>query len=112
MLPGKAKNLSIVKTAPTDISEINRKDVGKPAKVSGVLDKKISLNGGHMKLILKAGKNKLDIFLPKSITESKRFSKIKVGQRIRVSGSVQIYQGNLEIEVEDVHNISIIEDPR
>lgn len=106
ILPEKAESVKIVKSPPMEISKIDNDKVGEAIKVRGVIAKKTSVGGGSLLLKLRGKDEELKVFVFQSVVNSENFPEVREGDNVRVFGTVQVYDNELELKVESPHDFN------
>lgn len=109
VVPGGAEDVSVVHTAPADVSEIDQNRLGKLVKVKGIVAFREEIGSGNLILILEGGGSRLKTFVPASVARKEGFPEVGVGDVVTVCGEIQMYRGELELEVKDAGNLEVLE---
>ncbi|MDD5111489.1 MAG: exodeoxyribonuclease VII large subunit [Candidatus Altiarchaeota archaeon] len=91
------------------LRDVSTGSVGKNVRIAGTLSGIHAFKGGSLLLTLADGNGSVDVFVPYSAARNLGF-KPSAGQSIDVIGSVEIYNGRLEISVEEPARIRLVED--
>ncbi|MBZ3934987.1 hypothetical protein [Methanimicrococcus blatticola] len=85
-------------------------DVGKTVYAEGlVMSKKMTFKGEHLIVQMECDDHTvLPVFIPKSSGASAIYSKVDVDRRIGVKGSVEEYNGSLEIVLKNENDFHIL----
>lgn len=110
IVPEDARDVQVVHTAPTEISEIDQNMLGKLVRTRGVIAELEEIGSGSLVLVLKEGDERLKAFVPASVAREEGFPEIKVNSVVQAVGLLQLYQGELELKVKSAGNLEIVED--
>lgn len=85
-------------------------DVGKTVYTEGsVLSKRMTFTGDHLIVQIECtDRTVLPVFVPKSVGASAIYSKADIGHRVGVKGSVEEYNGTLEIVLKNENDFHIL----
>jgi DNA/RNA endonuclease YhcR with UshA esterase domain len=108
VVPAEAGDVQVVHTAPVSVSEISQDNVGNPVKVQGVVVERDIVGSGHLLLTLGEGDARLVVFVPGWIAGN-GFPSVDLGDRIKVSGWLQLYKGALELRVTSPGCVQVLE---
>lgn len=112
IIPEGAESIQVVRSPPLNISKIDTTKLGEIVKTQGVIISKNTLSNGSLLLGLRKENDELTVFIPQDAVEWGGFTELFKGVKIRVSGLVQSYEGELELKVDDPHNLDVLEDFR
>ncbi len=112
LVPADANKISVINTPSTTVSEVDRSEIGEPLRVRGILEKKTSVGQGNLIITLRDKNGELEVFIPKSVTESKSFPALDTGKPVKACGTVKSYKGNIEIVIDDPYNLVVPEETR
>ncbi|MEM3421525.1 MAG: OB-fold nucleic acid binding domain-containing protein [Candidatus Hadarchaeum sp.] len=109
VIPEGAKDVKIVHTAPTKLSEIGKENAGAPVKVQGIISKREIVGSGNLVLTLENDGNRLPVFVPSWIAED-GLPEVHVGDTVRVDGWIQLYNGEVELKLTNASHLHLVED--
>jgi len=86
----------------------NNSRIGEQVYASGIVTAKQPTRSGE-NLILELNSNsiKIKVFIPKSASAGELAKKIKIGDRVRVRGTLQEYKGEREVVIREAKDVSI-----
>lgn len=105
LIPESQKDIKIIKSAPTLLSKINKKKIGDQVKIRGSVREKENLGSGSLLITIFRNGEKLEVFVPQNVAQSDNFYKPEVGETVKIGGTVSKYKQNLELKVNDPHNL-------
>lgn len=108
LLPEDAESIRHFHSSPIEISNIDKSKIGSTVKVRGNIAEKETVGGGSLVLHLRQGNSNLMVFIPNYILGNEDFPSLKVGNTVKLAGNVQLYEGELELKVDNPYNIEII----
>ena len=98
VVPSEPADVRVVHTAPVSVSEVSADNVGSPVKVQGVVVERDIVGSGHLLLTLGEGTARLTVFVPGWIAGN-GFPPVDVGDMVRASGWLQLYNGVPELRI-------------
>ena len=108
VIPDKASDLRIVHVPATRISSLSENQIGELVKVEGVVAERAIVGKGSLILTLRDDGGQLPVFVPASVVKD-GFPEVHVGYTVRVDGWLQLYNDDMELQLNDASNIRIIE---
>ncbi len=108
VIPDKASDLRIVHVPATRISSLTENQIGELVKVEGVVAERAIVGKGSLILTLRDDGGQLPVFVPASVVKD-GFPEVHVGYTVRVDGWLQLYNDDMELQLNDASNIRIIE---
>lgn len=112
LLPERAEDIEIIHTPPVEPSEMSKNKIGEIVKVQGLVASKERVGSGSLLLTIRKNNSALQIFIPRNVVESEGFPRIQRDDTARFAGTLKLYQGKMEIEIDSTYHLSVIEDPR
>jgi len=109
VIPGGAKDVKVVHTAPVALTTITKENAGTAVKVQGTITAREIVGGGNIILTLQENGGKLPVFIPSWIVED-GLPEMHVGDTLRVDGWVQLYKGELELKLTSASHLHVVED--
>jgi len=89
------------------ISDLTQADVGKSVRVEGTVESIHFFKGGSALLTLASGDSRIGVYLPYKVSVSANASSLK-GLTVDAVGTVNVYDGQLELVVEDSKRLRIL----
>lgn len=108
IIPEGAGEVRHFHSPPVEVGMVDKSRLGESIKVRGIVSEKIEVGGGSLILELCKGEDNLQVFVPYSVAKKSEFPGIKIGDTVEMSGNVQLYEGELELEVDNPLNVGII----
>jgi len=108
VIPDKASDLRIVHVPATRISSLSENQIGELVKVEGVVAERAIVGKGSLILTLRDDGGQLPVFVPASVVKD-GFPEVHVGYTVRVDGWLQLYNDDMELQLNDASNIRISE---
>lgn len=112
LIPDSIESIQIIHSAHVKLSQINKRNVGNLVKTRGVVCEKENVGSGSLIINLHKEKQDFPVFAPYTVANSPDFPEIKVGDTVQISGLVQVYEGKLEIKLENPYNIKNLGAPK
>lgn len=109
VVPGEAKDIKVVHTAPITLTSVTEDNAGSAVKVQGTIVEREIVGNGNVILTLREDGGQLPVFIPSWVAEN-GLPEMHVGDTIRVDCWVQIYNGALELRVASASNLHPVED--
>ncbi|MFH1787854.1 MAG: hypothetical protein ABH834_00550 [Candidatus Altiarchaeota archaeon] len=88
----------------SEVSVISQSDVGKTVHIQGIVGDVHVFNGGSAVLTVSEGDHSISVYLPYDVSQAVNASSLN-GLGVDVVGSVNVYDGKLELVVEDDDSI-------
>ena len=108
VVPTKAGDVRVVHTAPTKLSGLNERNIGKLVKVQGTIAEHGVVGQGSLLLTLREDGAQLVVFVPVWLVED-GLPELKVGYLLRVGGWLQLYEDRLELKLARTSHLRIVE---
>lgn len=108
LLPGGAESIRHFHSSPVGIGNIDKSKIGSTVKVRGNIAGKEIVGGGSLVLQLCQGNNNIPVFIPNYTSGGGGFPSLQVGNTVKLAGNVQLYEGELELKVDNPYNVEII----
>ncbi len=108
LLPGGAESISYFHTPPLELSNIDNTKIGSTVRVRGNIAEKETVGNGGLVIQLCQNNNNLPIFIPSYILDGEDSPTLRVGDAVKFAGNVQLYEGELELKVDNPYNIEVI----
>lgn len=110
LIPEKAESIQIIHSTPLELSKISKDDVGETVKIQGTIKQKKNVGSGSLLLELHKNSAELMVFIPRNVSDAKDFPSLQEGDSVKIGGTVQLYEGELELKVNSPYHIQVIGD--
>ncbi|MEW6592748.1 MAG: OB-fold nucleic acid binding domain-containing protein [Candidatus Hadarchaeota archaeon] len=107
VVPAEARDVKVIHTAPLGISGITRENAGSPAKVQGVVAEREIVGSGSVIFTLRENGSKLPVYVSSWIVDD-GIPEIHVGDTLRASGWLQLYNGEIELKVAGASDLQAV----
>ncbi len=110
IIPKKPESVQIVHSTPLELSKVDKSKLGKIVKTKGYIAEKKIVGNGNLLIKLTEKDENITVFIPQIVVNTNNFPEIQEGKIIQIAGPVQLYEGKLEMKVENPQNIEVIGD--
>jgi DNA/RNA endonuclease YhcR with UshA esterase domain len=107
VVPEGAEDVEVIHTAPISVAGLSNDNAGSPVKVQGIVAEREIVGNGNIIFTLQENGTRLPVFVSGWIADG-GILEIHVGDTMKASGWLQIYNGELELKVAGASDLQAV----